>query len=240
MLGRCVSLADFAARTAMTAGVRSCKVEYAWDEPSQTAGVKVWYIPNDPGADLTDQIVADLQAMSEPGTPIRAEVAKSQQRFLFINLEIERDRVPADVEAAVHAALLDPEKGPLAIENTPIGGPLSRSLIVGAAKSIAGVLDVTSMYFAFDHPRSRSRCRGSRSTRGSTSTSATSTPSASWSVHTTPNRAAAATSSPDRKDISWPPTTNSPDTSRRSCGTGSPASTASSTPPRPTSMSFAP
>ncbi|MCY1064413.1 hypothetical protein OV090_06560 [Nannocystis sp. RBIL2] len=152
VLGRCVSLADFAARTAMTAGVRNCKVEYAWDEPSQTAGVKVWYIPNDPGVDLTEQIVADLQAMSEPGTPIRAEVAKPRQRFLFLNLEIERDRVPADVETAVRAALLDPEKGPLAIENTPIGGPLSRSLIVGTAKSIAGVLDVTSMYFAFDHP----------------------------------------------------------------------------------------
>ncbi|WP_422884703.1 hypothetical protein [Nannocystis pusilla] len=152
VLGRCVSLADFAARTAMTAGVRSCKVEYAWDEPSQTAGVKVWYIPNDPGVDLGDQIVADLQAMSEPGTPIRAEAAAPQQRVLFLNLEIERDRVPVDVEAAVRAALLDPENGPLAIENTPIGGPLSRSLIVGAAKSIAGVLDVTSMYFAFDHP----------------------------------------------------------------------------------------
>ncbi|WP_434426289.1 hypothetical protein [Nannocystis pusilla] len=83
LLGRCVSLADFAARTAMTAGVRNCKVEYAWDEPSQTAGIKVWYIPNDPGADLTDQIVADLQAMSEPGTPIHAEVAKPQQKVLF-------------------------------------------------------------------------------------------------------------------------------------------------------------
>lgn len=152
VLGRCVSLADFAARTAMTAGVRSCKVEYAWDEPSQTAGIKVWYIPNDPGADLDEQIVADLQAMSEPGTPIRAEAAKPQERVLFLNLEIERDRVPAEVEAAVRAALLDPERGPLAVENTPIGGPLSRSLIVGAAKSIAGVLDVTSMYFAFDHP----------------------------------------------------------------------------------------
>lgn len=152
VLGRCVSLADFAARTAMTAGVRSCKVEYAWDEPSQTAGIKVWYIPNDPGADLDEQIVADLQAMSEPGTPIRAEAAKPQERVLFLNLEIERDRVPADVESAVRAALLDPERGPLAVENTPIGGPLSRSLIVGAAKSIAGVLDVTSMYFAFDHP----------------------------------------------------------------------------------------
>ncbi|MCY1004532.1 hypothetical protein OV079_02895 [Nannocystis pusilla] len=152
VLGRCVSLADFAARTAMTAGVRSCKVEYAWDEPSQTAGIKVWYIPNDPGADLDEQIVADLQAMSEPGTPIRAEAATAQQKVLFLNLEIERDRVPADVESAVRAALLDPERGPLAVENTPIGGPLSRSLIVGAAKSIAGVLDVTSMYFAFDHP----------------------------------------------------------------------------------------
>lgn len=152
VLGRCVSLADFAARTAMTAGVRNCKVEYAWDEPSQTAGIKVWYIPNDPGVDLTEQIVADLQAMSEPGTPIRAEAATPQQKVLFLNLEIERDRVPADVESAVRAALLDPEKGPLAIENTPIGGPLSRSLIVGAARSIAGVLDVTSMYFAFDHP----------------------------------------------------------------------------------------
>jgi len=151
VLGRCVALADFAARVAGTAGVRNSKVEYAWDDASQTACVKVWYIPNSPEGDLTPQIVADLQAMSEPGTVIRAAAADPWLRFLFINLEIERDRLPADVEAAVRAALLDPEKGPLAIENTPIGAPLSRSLIVGVAKSVPGVLDVTSMYFAFDH-----------------------------------------------------------------------------------------
>ncbi|MDC0672876.1 hypothetical protein [Nannocystis radixulma] len=151
VLGRCVSLADFAARVAGTAGVRNSRVEYAWDDASQTAGIKVWYIPNSDDGQLTSQIVADLQAMSEPGTVIRAAAAKPWVRFLFINLEIERDRLPADVEAAVRAALLDPEKGPLAVENTAIGAPLSRSLIVGVAKSVPGVLDIPSMYFAFDH-----------------------------------------------------------------------------------------
>ncbi|MCY1061723.1 hypothetical protein [Nannocystis sp. SCPEA4] len=151
VLGRCVSLADFAARVAGTAGVRNSRVEYAWDDASQTAGIKVWYIPNSDDGQLTSQIVADLQAMSEPGTVIRAAAAKPWVRFLFINLEIERDRLAADVEAAVRAALLDPEKGPLAVENTAIGAPLSRSLIVGVAKSVPGVLDIPSMYFAFDH-----------------------------------------------------------------------------------------
>jgi hypothetical protein len=46
VLGRCVSLADFSARVAGIPGVLNSKVEYAWDEASLTAGVKVWYVPS--------------------------------------------------------------------------------------------------------------------------------------------------------------------------------------------------
>jgi hypothetical protein len=150
VLGRCVSLADFQARVAGIPGIRNSKVEYAWDEASLTAGVKVWYIPNVPGADMAKDIVANLRAMSEPGLAIRAAAATSVTSALFINLEIDPDYLPADIESAVQAAFLDPETGLLAPENVPIGGPLSRSAFVAVARAVPGVLDVTSVQFGLE------------------------------------------------------------------------------------------
>lgn len=150
ILGRCVSLADFSARVAGIPGIRNSKVEYAWDKASLTAGVKVWYIANDPGVDMSKDIIADLQAMSEPGMVIRAEAAKPISAVFFLNLEIDRDHLSADIEAAVRDALLNPETGMLAVENTPIGGPISRSAFVAVARTIAGVIDVTSVHHNID------------------------------------------------------------------------------------------
>lgn len=150
VLGRCVSLADFQARVAGIPGILNSKVEYAWDEVSLTAGVKVWYVPNVPGTDMSKDIVANLRAMSEPGLVIRAAAATPVESALFINLEIDPDYLPADIEAAVQAALLDPETGLLAPENTPIGGPLARSAFVAVARAIPGVLDVTSVQFGLE------------------------------------------------------------------------------------------
>jgi hypothetical protein len=150
VLGRCVSLADYSARVAGIPGILNSKVEYAWDEASLTAGVKVWYVPNVPGTDMSKDIVANLRAMSEPGLVIRAAAATPVESALFINLEIDPGYLPADIESAVQAALLDPEKGLLAPENTPIGGPLSRSAFVAVARAIPGVLDVTSVQFGLE------------------------------------------------------------------------------------------
>lgn len=150
VLGRCVSLADYSARVAGIPGIRNSKVEYAWDAASLTAGVKVWYVPNNPGTDMSSDIVANLQAMSEPGLVIRAAEATPVESALFINVEIDPDYLPADIEAAVQAALLDPETGLLAPENTPIGGPLSRSAFVAVARAVPGVLDVTSVQFGLE------------------------------------------------------------------------------------------
>lgn len=150
VLGRCVSLADYSARVAGIPGIRNSKVEYAWDEASLTAGVKVWYVPNNPGGDMSKDIVANLQAMSEPGMVIRAAAATPVESALFVNVEIDPDYAPADIEAAVQAALLDPDTGLLAPENTPIGGPLSRSAFVAVARAVPGVLDVTSVQFGLE------------------------------------------------------------------------------------------
>lgn len=148
ILGRCVSLADFAARVACLPGVRNSKVEFGWDATLMSGAIQAWYLPNADGADLSKLIVSDLQALSEPGTLIRARPALPLHAQIAIGITVHPDRLLGDVEAAVRAALLDPGTGMLAPENTPIGGPLSRSALIAAIRAIPGVLDVTSLRYS--------------------------------------------------------------------------------------------
>ena len=147
ILGRCVSLTDYAARVAATAGVRNSKVELAWDDTRQAAVVQVWYLPASEGGAAADDIVADLQALSEPGTQINATLATPKTGEIAVGLAVHPDHVLAAVEAAVAAALLDPETGTLAAENTPLGGVISRSALIAVIRTIPGVADVTTLQY---------------------------------------------------------------------------------------------
>lgn len=148
ILGRCVSLPDFSARVATTTGVLNSKVELAWDEAMLSAVVKVWYIPTVPDdPEIADRIVADLQALTEPGTLIQAQQAVPIVRTMRYRVIVDRDYIPFDRAKAIKAALLDPDTGPLAITNTPIGGTLSRSALAAVAMQIPGVVEIVGIRF---------------------------------------------------------------------------------------------
>ena len=148
VLGRCVSLSDFSARVANFSGVRNSRVELAWDEAMLAAVVTVWYVPTTPDdPHLAADIVGDLQKLSDPGTIIKAKQAEPVSLTLVIEIAVSKDYVATDVAAAARDALLDPDTGPLAISNIPIGsGGLSRSAIAAAVIAIPGVLDITRIY----------------------------------------------------------------------------------------------
>ncbi len=156
VLGRCVSLTDFAARVAGMAGVLNSKVELAWDETMLAAVVKVWYVSatlpqTQPDPGLAATIAANLRAYAEPGTLVQATQAAPASALVTLRIEVAvaPGRSADEVTKAVHAALTDPESGMFTTRNAQIGGVLSRSAIVAAVLAVPGVAEVTAFTSRF-------------------------------------------------------------------------------------------
>jgi predicted phage baseplate assembly protein len=143
LLGRAVSVPDFEALAREFGGVINAHVEWAWDETSQGAVVKVWFISD--GGDIAKALRAFLIGQADPNTPLIAEEAKAQPSELVIDLEIDpRFNTPIVIEQ-VKQVLTNPDTGPLALENIPIGRPLFRSRIFDAVLSVEGMRSVRAM-----------------------------------------------------------------------------------------------
>ena len=143
LLGRAVSVPDFEALAREFGGVINAHVEWAWDETSQSAVVKVWFISD--GGDIAKALRAFLIGQADPHTPLVAEEAKAQPSQLIIDLEIDPRFNTQDVIEQVKQALTTPDTGLLALENIPIGCPLFRSRIFEAVLSVEGTRSVRAM-----------------------------------------------------------------------------------------------
>jgi hypothetical protein len=143
ILGRAVSVPDFEALAREFGGVLNARVEWAWDETSQNAAVKVWFISD--GGDIAKALRAFLIGQADPNTPLVAEEAQAQPSELIIDLEIEPRFSAQTVVEQVKQTLINRNTGILALENIPIGGPLFRSRIFDAVLSVEGTRSVRVM-----------------------------------------------------------------------------------------------
>jgi hypothetical protein len=143
ILGRAVSVPDFEALAREFGGVINAHVEWAWDETSQSAAVKVWFISD--GGKIAEELRAFLIGQADPNTPLVAEEAQAQPSELIIDLEIEPRFNTQIVIEQVKQALINPDTGILALENIPIGCPLFRSRIFDAVLSVEGTRSVRAM-----------------------------------------------------------------------------------------------
>jgi hypothetical protein len=143
LLGRAVSIPDFEALAREFGGVINAHVEWAWDETTQGAVVKAWFISD--GGDIAKALRAFLIGQADPNTPLVAEEAKAQPSQLSIDLEIDPRFNTQIVIEQVKQALTNPDTGILALEHIPIGCPLFRSRIFDAVLSVAGTRSVRAM-----------------------------------------------------------------------------------------------
>ena len=143
LLGRAVSVLDFEALAREFGGVINAHVEWAWDETSQGAAVKVWFISD--GGDIAKALRAFLIGQADPNTPLVAEEAKAQPSQLILDLEIDPRFRMQDVIEQVKQALTSPDTGLLALEHIPIGCPLFRSRIFDVVLSVEGTHSVRAM-----------------------------------------------------------------------------------------------
>ena len=143
LLGRAVSVPDFEALAREFGGVINAHVEWAWDETSQGAAVKVWFISD--GGDIAQALRAFLIGQADPNTPLVAEEARAQPSELIIDLEIDPRFSTQIVIEQVKQALTNPDTGILALESISIGRPLFRSRIFDAVLSVEGTRSVRTM-----------------------------------------------------------------------------------------------
>jgi hypothetical protein len=136
-LGRAVSLADFDALARSFGGVVNVSAGWAWDTRRQRAVVKLSYI--DDGGDIADSLRSFLVGQADPNVPVVAAEATAVPKRLIVDVVPDERFEAADVEAALIEALSNPDTGPLAHANIPIGGPLFRSALLAVVMKVPGV-----------------------------------------------------------------------------------------------------
>jgi hypothetical protein len=143
LLGRAVSVPDFEALAREFGGVVNAHVEWAWNEASQGAAVKIWFISD--GGDIAEMLRAFLIGQADPNTPLVAEKAEAQPSELIIDLEIDLRFNAQIIVEEVRQVLTNPDTGILALGNIAIGRPLFRSRVFDAVLSVEGTRSVRAM-----------------------------------------------------------------------------------------------
>jgi hypothetical protein len=143
--GRAVSGDDYETIAAQTPGVTRARAVWGWDATSQRSTVRV-LVGDDAGA-LTAARDA-LRSFADPNRPVVVALATPVYADLSLTLEVDRDRDPEVVRAAVSAALLDPQAPPFGGEVARIGQPIYNSEIYEACLGAAGTVAVHGLVFA--------------------------------------------------------------------------------------------
>jgi len=163
LFGHPVSAADFEVLANLIPGVVKAVAEFLFIDTTQGAGIVVTYI----GSARREDVIAALQKDAEPGLAIDARPANAQGCFFYVGIEVDRRYDKDAVALDVRNALIDPDTGPLAKKNAPIGRPLYRSTIFDVIHSIPGVVGVTAAwgfipgaYFNFQDAATTSVCGG--------------------------------------------------------------------------------
>ncbi len=123
LFGRAVSTLDFAALASLVPSVIKAVAEFLWIESEQEAGVVVTAI----GSAASSDVLAAMRRKRKPNLPLVAHAARAWPAYLRVEVEVHPDFDPDTVTAAVKAALIDEQTGPLSRRNAPIGQRLFRA-----------------------------------------------------------------------------------------------------------------
>jgi hypothetical protein len=144
-----VSGDDYETIAAQTPGVTRARAVWAWDASSQRSTVKVLV------GDDADALIAArdaLRSFADPNRPVVVALASPVYADLSLTLEVDRDRDPEVVRAAVSAALLDPQAPPFGAEVARIGQPIYNSEIYEACLGVAGTVAVRGLVLSSTLP----------------------------------------------------------------------------------------
>ena len=136
LFGRPVSALDFEVLAGLLSGVVQATAEFGWIESQQQAGILVTYI----GTAREEDVLEALRNEAEPGLPIAVRKATAVEATFSLRIEVHRDFGRSAVKNDVRAVLIDPDTGPLALKNVPIGRPLIRSALFDLIHSRPGVV----------------------------------------------------------------------------------------------------
>jgi hypothetical protein len=154
LLGRAVSIDDFAAAAAAVGSVRLATAEWRWSPLRLRAVVQVWYVGPDGLARLVSQ---RLRGIADPATPIDVTQASGRAATLAVDVQTDPMRDTPTVLAAVRQALEAPGVGLLEPETQGIGNTLFRSAIFETVLAVPGAVAVRALTIdgASFHPYGR-------------------------------------------------------------------------------------
>jgi hypothetical protein len=142
LLGRAVSIDDFAAAARLVGSVRFATAEWRWSSARHRPVVQIWYI----GADgLRPLISQRVRAMADPSTPIDVTQVLGMAASLGVDVETDPKFDTTMVLAAVTDALIATGTGFLEPERQGIGTTLFRSAISAVVAGVAGAVSVRAL-----------------------------------------------------------------------------------------------
>lgn len=143
--GRAISGDDYETLAAQTPGVERARVYWTWDAAAQRTLVKL-YVGDDP--DAVTAARKAIHAFGDPNRPVAVAAAVPIYPDLTLTLEVDPAYEPGAVEAAVTAALVDPQGRPFGAEIIRIGDIVYDSQIIDACMQVPGVAAVHGLGFA--------------------------------------------------------------------------------------------
>lgn len=145
--GRAVSGDDYEVIAAGASGVARARSVYGWDDEQQRAMVIV-YVGDDSAA--VDSARTALNGAADPNRIFAVKPATALKVTLSLLVIIASDRAPGPVQAALTAALTDPDTGLLGAKSVRIGASLYRSEINDACLDVAGTAAVHALTITVD------------------------------------------------------------------------------------------
>ncbi len=142
LLGRAVSIADFAAAASAVGSVRLATAEWRWSALRHRAVVQIWYVG---AAALRSLVSQRLRGIADPSTPIDVTQATAVPAALGIDVQTDPMRDTATVLAAVRDALEFPQHGLLEPESQGIGNTLFRSALFETVLAVPGAIAVRAL-----------------------------------------------------------------------------------------------
>jgi predicted phage baseplate assembly protein len=147
--GRIVSLQDFADQARQFAGIAKAAAVSEWSGEDQIAYVTV---AGADGAEVVDptysDLVADLNTRRDPNRSMHVRSYSQINIQVAAQLDVDPTRVPADVQAAAQAALINY----LSFDNLQFGQPIFLSSIYAQLQAVPGVVAADVLLLQFKSP----------------------------------------------------------------------------------------
>ena len=143
--GRAISVDDFQTIAAQAPGVTRARAAVAFDAMAQRPRVTVW-VGDDTNAVLSAQQA--FAASADPNRQPKVVLAQAVEMTLSLTIVYDPSHDGPTVQAAVHAALVDPDTGLLGLNVVGIGEVFYDSQVYAACLAVPGVVAVHSLDFA--------------------------------------------------------------------------------------------